>query len=110
VLEQARASWTAALAVEYVSLFTLLPGVAVLLAAMQATREERRFEVALLRTLGASRRRVLAAVVVKFLVVLNLVGNPIAPQPCAKRIPSSAPKGRTAADPLPRFPTRLHCF
>jgi len=47
-----------ALAIQYVFLFTL-SRVVVLLAAVQATREERRFEVALLRTLGATRRRVL---------------------------------------------------
>jgi putative ABC transport system permease protein len=57
-----------------VFLFTLLAGVVVLLAAVQATREERRFEVALLRTLGASRRRVLAALVVEFVSLGVLAG------------------------------------
>lgn len=46
----------ASLAVEYVFLFTLAAGVVVLLAAVQATRDERRFEAAVLRALGASRR------------------------------------------------------
>ena len=64
----------AALAIQYVFLFTLLAGVVVLLAAVQATREERRFEVALLRTLGASRRRVLAALVVEFVSLGVLAG------------------------------------
>jgi putative ABC transport system permease protein len=75
VLEQVRAIMDrAALAVQYVFLFTLLAGVVVLLAAVQATREERRFEVALLRTLGATRRRVLAALVVEFVSLGVLAG------------------------------------
>jgi putative ABC transport system permease protein len=75
VLEQVRAIMDrAALAVQYVFLFTLLAGVVVLLAAVQATREERRFEVALLRTLGATRGRVLAALVVEFVSLGVLAG------------------------------------
>ncbi len=75
VLEQVRAIMDrAALAIQYVFLFTLLAGVVVLLAAVQATREERRFEVALLRTLGASRRRVLSALVVEFVSLGLLAG------------------------------------
>ncbi len=75
VLEQVRSIMDrAALAIQYVFLFTLLAGVVVLLAAVQATREERRFEVALLRTLGASRRRVLSALVVEFVSLGVLAG------------------------------------
>ena len=44
----------ASLAVQYVFLFTLLAGIVVLLAAVQSTRDERRYESAMLRTLGAS--------------------------------------------------------
>jgi len=40
----------AALAVQYVFLFTLVAGLMVLLAAVQATRDERRYESAMLRT------------------------------------------------------------
>ena len=47
----------ASLAVQYVFLFTLAAGVVVLLAAVQSTRDERRYESAMLRTLGASRQR-----------------------------------------------------
>ncbi|MFO7594218.1 MAG: FtsX-like permease family protein, partial [Pseudomonadota bacterium] len=43
------------LAVEYVLLFVLLAGFAVLYAALQASLDERLYEGALLRTLGASR-------------------------------------------------------
>ncbi|MDX1454800.1 MAG: FtsX-like permease family protein [Gammaproteobacteria bacterium] len=56
----------AALAVEYVFLFTLLAGVLVLLAAVQASRDERRFESAILRTLGATRQNVMAGVIAEF--------------------------------------------
>ena len=75
ILEQVRSVMDrAALAVQYVFLFTLLAGVVVLLAAVQATREERRFEVALLRTLGATRRRVLGALVAEFVTLGLLAG------------------------------------
>ena len=56
----------ASLAVQYVFLFTVLAGVAVLLAAIQTTRDERRYESAMLRTLGASRRVVLLGVAAEF--------------------------------------------
>ena len=49
----------ASLAVQYVFLFTLLAGVMVLLAAVQVTRDERRFESAILHALGADRRKIL---------------------------------------------------
>jgi len=56
----------ASLAVQYVFLFTLVAGVVVLLAAVQATRDERRYESAMLRTLGASRKTVLQGVAAEF--------------------------------------------
>lgn len=75
VLDQVRSVMDrAALAIEYVFLFTLLAGVVVLLAAVQATREERRFEVALLRTLGANRRRVLTGLIAEFVSLGLLAG------------------------------------
>ena len=54
------------LAMEYVFLFTLGAGVMVLLAAVQATRDERRFEAAVLRALGASRARVRSAAAAEY--------------------------------------------
>ncbi len=56
----------ASLAVQYVFLFTVLAGIAVLLAAIQTTRDERRYESAMLRTFGASRRVVLMGVAAEF--------------------------------------------
>jgi len=41
----------------------------VLLAAVQATRDERRYESAMLRTLGASRRTVLTGVLAEFALI-----------------------------------------
>jgi len=62
------------LAVQYVFLFTLVAGVMVLFAAIQATRDERRYESAMLRTLGASRRVVLQGVAAEFSVLGLLAG------------------------------------
>ena len=64
----------AALAVQAVFVFTLLAGLSVLWAAVQSTRDERRFEAALLRSLGASRRRVLGGVLTEFLAIGLLAG------------------------------------
>jgi len=64
----------ASLAVEYVFLFTLAAGLMVLLAAIQATRDERRYESAMLRTLGASRRVVLQGVAAEFTALGLLAG------------------------------------
>jgi putative ABC transport system permease protein len=64
----------AALAVQAVFLFTLLAGLTVLWAAVQATRDERRYESAMLRTFGAARRRVLGGVATEFLALGLLSG------------------------------------
>jgi putative ABC transport system permease protein len=64
----------AALAVQSVFVFTLFAGLTVLLAAVQASREERRFESAMLRTLGASRRTVFAGVLAEFTTLGLLAG------------------------------------
>ncbi len=53
-------------AVEAVFLFTLGAALLVSLAALQLTRAQREREVALMRTLGASRRQVLSALLVEF--------------------------------------------
>lgn len=65
----------ASLAVQYVFGFTLLAGVTVLLAAIQATKDERRYESAMLRTLGARRRVVLQGVAAEFTTLGLLAGT-----------------------------------
>ena len=64
----------ASLAVQAVFLFTLFAGLAVLWAAVQSSLDERSFESAILRTLGASRSRVLSGVVVEFVAIGLLAG------------------------------------
>src|SRR5258706_8102727 len=61
-------------AVEFVFLFTLAGGLLVLQAAIAATQDERRFDAAILRTLGASRAQLTAAQVAEFLVLGSLAG------------------------------------
>jgi len=76
VIDQVRRSMDrAALAVQYVFLFTLAAGVMVLLAAIQATRDERLFESAVLRTLGARRGVVLQGVAAEFTMLGVLSGT-----------------------------------
>ncbi|WP_421570434.1 ABC transporter permease [Stenotrophomonas sp. PD6] len=53
-------------AVQLVMGFSLLAGVLVLLAALQATAGERRYDSAVLRTLGATRTQLRGAVLVEF--------------------------------------------
>ncbi len=64
----------AVLAVQSVFVFTLLAGLTVLLAAVQSSRHERRFESAMLRTLGASRGTVLQGVLAEFTTLGLLSG------------------------------------
>ena len=56
-------------AVEFISWFTLLAGIIVLLAALQTTHDERRRETALLSALGARRGQVLAGLTAEFTVL-----------------------------------------
>ncbi len=64
----------ASLAVQAVFLFTLFAGFAVLWAAAQSSLDQRSFESAILRTLGASRKRVLTGVAVEFIAIGLLAG------------------------------------
>ena len=76
ILQQIRAIMDrATLAVQYVFLFTLAAGVVVLLAAVQSTRDERRYESAMLRTLGASRGTVLQGVAAEFAALGFMAGT-----------------------------------
>jgi putative ABC transport system permease protein len=64
-------------AVQSVFLFTLLAGLVVLIAAVQASREERRYESAMLRTLGARRGTVLKGLLSEF-AMLGLLSGALA--------------------------------
>ena len=64
----------AALAVQSVFVFTLFAGLTVLLAAVQSSRDERRYESAMLRTLGASRATVVQGVLAEFVTLGTLSG------------------------------------
>ncbi|HEV8445127.1 MAG TPA: FtsX-like permease family protein, partial [Steroidobacteraceae bacterium] len=75
LLRQVRSVIDKALAaVQSVFLFTLLAGLVVLIAAVQASREERRFESAMLRTLGADRSTVLKGLLAEFAALGVLSG------------------------------------
>jgi putative ABC transport system permease protein len=56
-------------AIEFVFMFTLAAGLAVLYAAISATRDERLHDAAILRTLGAGRRQLLSAQLTEFSLV-----------------------------------------
>lgn len=62
------------LAVEFIFLFTLLAGLAVLYAAIQANQDERRYENAVLRTLGAKKRTLLFGLFAEFSLLGALSG------------------------------------
>lgn len=61
-------------AVQYVFLFTLVAGLGVLFAAIQATLDERKLEAAILRALGASRGKVILGVLSEFVILGLLAG------------------------------------
>jgi len=60
--------------VELMALLTLFSGLVVLLAALQVTREERKFESALLRSLGASRGLIRRLALTEFLLLGGAAG------------------------------------
>ncbi|MDH5547378.1 MAG: FtsX-like permease family protein [Gammaproteobacteria bacterium] len=62
------------MAVEYVFVFTLLAGLMVLYAGIQATHDERLLENALLRTLGGQRKQILQAMSSEFIMLGVLAG------------------------------------
>ena len=64
----------AILAVQSVFVFTVFAGLTVLLAAVQSSRDERRYESAMLRTLGASRATVVQGVLAEFATLGLLSG------------------------------------
>jgi putative ABC transport system permease protein len=64
----------ATMAVQAVFFFTLAAGIAVLFAAVQSTIDERRFESAMLRALGARKRIVFAGVMAEFAALGTAAG------------------------------------
>src|SRR6185369_15296905 len=61
-------------AVEFVFLFTLAGGLRVLQAAIASTQDERKFDAAIVRTLGASQRQMQSAQATEFLLLGSLAG------------------------------------
>ena len=61
-------------AVEFVFIFAILSGLVVLFAAITASQDERVFEGAIMRTLGASRRQLTILQLAEFLAIGTLAG------------------------------------
>ena len=61
--------------IEFVFLFTLVAGILVFIAAIQATQDERVFESAILKTLGASRALTLRVMSAEFLTIGFIAGT-----------------------------------
>lgn len=61
-------------AVEFVFLFAIAAGIVVLFAAITSTQDERVFEGAVMRTVGASRRQLMLAQLAEFLAIGLLAG------------------------------------
>ena len=64
----------AARAAQYVFLFTLAAGFVVLMAAVHASLDERRYETAVVRTLGAGRSHVVRGLLAEFATLGGLAG------------------------------------
>jgi putative ABC transport system permease protein len=62
-------------AVEFVFLFAIASGLVVLFAAIASTQDERVFEGAIMRTLGASRRQLVTVQLAEFLAIGLLAGT-----------------------------------
>lgn len=62
------------LAVEFIFLFTMVAGLAVLYAAIQSSQDERRFENAVLRTLGARKKTLVLGLAAEFATLGALSG------------------------------------
>jgi len=61
-------------AVQFVFAFSLIAGLAVLYAALESTHDEREFEIAVLRTLGARSRQLRAALAAEFAALGAIAG------------------------------------
>jgi putative ABC transport system permease protein len=63
-----------AAAVQFVFLFALLAGVVVLFAALESTHDEREYELAVMRTLGARNRQLRSALLAEFAALGAVAG------------------------------------
>jgi len=61
-------------AVQFVFAFSLIAGLAVLYAALESTHDEREYEIAVLRTLGARNRQLRAALAAEFAALGAIAG------------------------------------
>ncbi len=61
-------------AVQFVFAFSLVAGLAVLFAALESTHDEREYEIAVLRTLGARNRQLRAALAAEFAALGAIAG------------------------------------
>ena len=60
--------------VEFVFIFTVLTGIAVLFAALQSTHDERSHESALMSALGANRKQIVSGLVAEFMFLGGITG------------------------------------
>ncbi len=60
--------------VEFVFIFTLLTGLAVLFAALQSTHDERTHESALMSALGANRKQIMSGLIAEFMFLGIITG------------------------------------
>jgi len=75
ILKQVRAIMNQVVrTVEFVFIFTILTGIAVLFAALQSTHDERTHESALMSALGASRKQVISGLVAEFMLLGFITG------------------------------------
>jgi len=64
----------AAMAIQAIFGFTLIAGIIVLFAALQSQKAERRRELAILKTIGASRKQLKKSILLEFAVVGGIAG------------------------------------
>ena len=94
-----------ALVIRFISLFTILAGVIILASSVAGTRFRRIREVVILKTLGATRRRVAGIFSVEFLIlgaVAGLIGGALATG-FSSLLLSRFFEGRFRFDPLPNL-------
>lgn len=75
ILKQVRAIMNQVVrTVEFVFIFTILTGIAVLFAALQSTHDERMHEAALMSALGADRKQIISGLIAEFMLLGIITG------------------------------------